>query len=268
MPPNPFAHIETVPNEPPLFACLNQEERHELEAQCRRRDFPRNARVFSQGEQAHGLYVVAAGLLKIHHISPRGRETVLHLIGPGDTAGEAAVFQRAAYPANAVAIKDTHAIYVPADPLLRLIAKNPEIALRLLAVLSMRLRVFTDKFQMQQGDSAQRLASFLLHCDGLSRQKGVIRLEASQEVLANMLGLARETFSRALSALSALGVAALKGRTLRILDHAALQSIAEGVSPLQAALRETPKDKTLSANAAARPEKHPQKPIDKRRTMS
>ena len=76
-----------------------------------------------------------------------------------------------------------------------------------------------------QGGAAGRLATYLLH----RRQIGgtdVIRLGVSREVLANLLGLARETLSRQLSRFAEAGLVELEGKDIAIRDVSALREIA------------------------------------------
>ncbi len=70
-----------------------------------------------------------------------------------------------------------------------------------------------------------RLATYLLH----RRQIGggdVVRLGVSREVLANLLGLARETLSRQLSRFAENGLVALEGRDIVLLDVPGLREVA------------------------------------------
>jgi CRP-like cAMP-binding protein len=53
-----------------------------------------------------------------------------------------------------------------------------------------------------------------------------IQLGVSREVLANLLGLARETLSRQLSRFSEAGLVELRGKDIVILDVPALQATA------------------------------------------
>ena len=53
-----------------------------------------------------------------------------------------------------------------------------------------------------------------------------LRLEESRDVLAAMLGMARETLSRALSRLREKGLIELHGRDIRIVDAQGLRAIA------------------------------------------
>lgn len=208
----------------PLFEPLSREERERLAAGCRIRAFAKGATLLREGEQASGMYIVLDGVVKVVRFAPDGRETVLHLVRRGHTLGEGAMFQRGTFPASAVAVDDVETIYLPADVLFALVTENPELALRMLAALSLRLRMFAHKLAAQgQGGASCRLATYLLH----RRQFGggeLIRLGVSREVLANLLGLARETLSRQLSRFVEAGLIELRGKDVFILDVAALQA--------------------------------------------
>ena len=170
------------------------------------RTFARGATLFRERERADGMHIVLRGVVKVVRFAPDGREMVLHLVRKGNTIGEAAMFQKGTFPASAVAVD--------------------EMALRMLAALSLRLRMFAHKLAAQgQGGAACRLATYLLH----RRQIGggdCIRLGVSREVLANLLGLARETLSRQLSRFSEAGLVELRGKDIVILDVPALQATA------------------------------------------
>lgn len=224
----------------PLFASLSGAECMALALRSHWHHWPKGQAIFHEGEKAHGMHIVLQGMVKIFHNSADGRERVLHLIRPGNTFGEGAVFQRSTYPAHAATLSATTALYVPAEVLLTLIAENPDLALRMLAALSLRLRMFTRKLEAHsKSDASSRLAAYLLHRLRLNPHKPSevtggaaapllhIRLEVSREILANMLGIARETVSRTFSRLQQAQILSLKGRDIYILDVKALQQLAE-----------------------------------------
>lgn len=214
----------------PLFAPLSAEQRLNLAAACQWQQWPKGQRLFHEGDKALGMHIVLQGLIKILHFSPDGRERILHLIKPGNTCGEAAVFQRGTYPAHAETLCPSTTLYLPSEPLLALIVTNPDLALNMLAALSLRLRMFTRKLEAHsKGDATERLAAYVLHRQKLAPQPATtIRLEGSREVLANMLGIARETLSRTFSRLQQEGILEISGRDIGILDLAALQQRAGG----------------------------------------
>lgn len=210
----------------PLFACLSEAQREDLAAHCLWQEWAKGQSLFREGEMAAGVHIVLQGLVKIFHCSADGRERVLHLIKPRNTCGEAAVFQRGTYPAHAAALLPSQTLYLPSGPLLDMLLANPDLALNMLAALSLRLRMFTRKLEAHsKGDATERLAAYLLHRARL-HQSPKLHLDMSREVLANMLGIARETLSRTLTRLQQQGIIEVHGRDIVLCDKPALEAAA------------------------------------------
>ena len=53
-----------------------------------------------------------SGQVKIYKLSPRGDEQILHLYGPGETFGEAAMWAKIDFPAHAEAVEDARLLVV------------------------------------------------------------------------------------------------------------------------------------------------------------
>ena len=75
-----------------LFAGLTGDDLDLLGTVCRGRDYRRGEILFEQGEQASGFYVIDSGKVKIYKLSPDGKERILHIVQPGHTFAEAAIF--------------------------------------------------------------------------------------------------------------------------------------------------------------------------------
>lgn len=210
----------------PLFACLSETQRGALAAHCLWQEWAKGQNLFREGEAAAGVHILLHGLVKIFHCSADGRERVLHLIKPHNTCGEAAVFQRGTYPAHAAALLPSQSLYLPSKPLLDMLLANPDLGLNMLAALSLRLRMFTRKLEAHsKGDATQRLAAYLLHRARLHQSQS-LHLDMPREVLANMLGIARETLSRTLTRLQQQGIIQVHGRDITLCDRSALEAIA------------------------------------------
>ena len=75
-----------------------------------------------------------------------------------------------------------------------------------------------------------------------SRQGDCLKLSMSRADIANYLGLAVETVSRALGRMEESGLLLASGRTLRVVDHAALAALAGAVAkPSREKLRDVRK---------------------------
>lgn len=210
-----------------IFAALTPAELDALAPAVQLCAHPRGSLLIKEGDAATVFHVLVKGLVKVVHHTADGREMVLHLVRPGNSVGEAAVFQQNTHPASAVAVDNTQSLHISGPDIVRLIRGNPDFALHMLAALSVRLRMFTRKLEAHSSRAGQRLAAYLLHRSKVSGARR-IRLEMSREVLANMLGIARETLSRALSRLAAAGVLDVRGREIVVLDSDTLADIAAG----------------------------------------
>ncbi|MGI6037319.1 MAG: Crp/Fnr family transcriptional regulator [Limnochordia bacterium] len=206
-----------------LFAGLDQEDLLALSRVGQLRDLAPGNILFQEGEEAVGLYILGSGLVKIFKLSADGKEYVLHLLGPGEPLGEAAVFARGNYPASAVALKPSSALYIPRQHFLELIGQRPQLAMGMLATLSQRLRRFSLIIEdLAFREVGGRLARFLLD----SAQDGQVDLEITKGELAKTLGTSAETLSRTLTRLSDLGLITTQGRQMTILQRDRLADLA------------------------------------------
>lgn len=79
---------EAVLRRTQLFARLTDSEMRTLCARVGKRHFAGGETLFSEGDQCHGLFVVATGRIRIFKLSPPGREQVLAVEGPGRSFAE------------------------------------------------------------------------------------------------------------------------------------------------------------------------------------
>src|SRR5262245_31004015 len=75
-----------------LLAQLSTADFQLLEGYSRIRVFPRKAPVYLPAEAADAVFVLAEGRVKICHITPDGKQSILAFIEPGELFGELAVF--------------------------------------------------------------------------------------------------------------------------------------------------------------------------------
>ncbi len=224
--PGNVASVREILSTLPLFACLTPEEYLRLEDGCRILHFRKGDPVFGEGESVEGLLVVLSGTVKIARWDENGDEDVLHLVRSGNFLAETAVFQSEPFPFAATAVNAVHALLVRREVLIELIRCNPELALQLLAALSIRLRMFAHKLsssRIRVGTSA-RLAAWLSHRRRMSGSNRVAN-GLSREVLAGVLGFARETLSRALNSLVENGLIELDGKEIVILKPDELERL-------------------------------------------
>lgn len=210
-----------------LFEGLDESHLLGLISRARREHFEGNQTVFLEGDQARGLYVVISGRVKVFKLSPSGREQTLMIMGPGEPVGEVAVLSGEAYPASAETLEASEALYIPRQAFLDLVSREPEVALRLLAALSARLRAFASLIEdLSLRDVAERLAVHLLSLASEENSEQIVDLEVTKTQLSAAVGTVPETLSRAFQQLSRSGAVETRGRKVHIKDRALLQRVA------------------------------------------
>lgn len=213
-----------------LFEGLAPADLDALAALARPRSFAAGQQIFAEGDPGLGFHVVAAGKVKVMKYAPDGKEQILHVWGPGEPFGEVAVFEGDAFPAHAEALEETRTLFFPREALLGAIGHRPELAMRLLAVLSRRLRRFVAQVEaLTLREVPARLAAYLLLQDEQQQARGLVSLDLAKGQLANLLGATPETFSRVLARMTREGLVESAGaRALKILDADGLVDLAEG----------------------------------------
>ena len=217
----------------PLFASLTKSQAAVMAAAAVIRPAEKGKMLFLEGDEAHGLFFMLAGKVKIFRAGPDGREAVLHVFGPGEPFGEVAVFEGRNFQASAQCVEAGETLFLPRRDLVAAIAADPGLALNLLSALSKRLRGFAAKVEaLTLMETPQRLAAYLLHSSEEHDGADVIHLDVGKGLLAGVLGTARETLSRSLSRMGEQGIIEVEGRKVRLLDKEALSRLAQGVENL------------------------------------
>ena len=210
----------------PLFSGLLQAQYEALSRISLKRSFLKGARIFSEGDEGTGFYVVAGGRVKIFKVSVEGKEQILHLCGPGETFGEVSVFTGQGFPADAVAALPSTVLFFPRAAFISLIRQDPALALNMMAQLSKRLREFAGLIEdLSLKEVPGRLAKYLLYLGGRDGNNAVT-LDVSKGQLAALLGTIPETLSRILTKLNRQGLIRSRGAQIRILDRRGLEEIA------------------------------------------
>ena len=185
--------------------------------------------LFNRGVSADGFHVVVLGQVKVCRFGADGREQVLHVFGPGEPCGEVPMFQGARYPATAMAAGTLRTLYLPRDAFVQLGRRRPDFLLKMLAILSLRLRHFVELVDdLSLKEVSARVASHILHLFDRAGGAKQVQLETTKGMLASRLGTIAETLSRTLAKMQRNGIIRVRGRKITILDRHRLEELAEG----------------------------------------
>jgi len=216
-------NTEAILRKTPLFASLTEAEMRALAARTARKRFQKDEQLFAEGDPCTGLYLVAAGKIRIFKLSPSGREQILAVEGPGSSFAELPVFDGGNYPAAASATEDTEVLFISRKDFQNFCREHPDVGLKVIAVVGSRLRRLVGLIEELSFTTVrQRLIALILRlaqAEGVRSTEGVrIELTKSHQDLAAELGTVRELVSRNLSRLEAEGFLDVEGRKIVVKD--------------------------------------------------
>lgn len=216
----------------PLFEQLSEDQRVRVVAAGHETAFARGEIVFHEGERAEALFVVLSGQVKLVRYSPKGRELLLHLVHPGQTFAEAALFAGNTYPATAEVMEPTQVWSLPRAALSDLLRTAPELALAMLGSVSMWTRKLASKLELlTQRRVEERVAMYLIARAGVDELKpgDTIPLAEARNLIAAQCGTAPEVLSRTFRRLEEDGIIEAAPHHVTVVDPGKLRSLAEWI---------------------------------------
>ncbi len=185
-------------------------------------------RLFSRGDAADGLYALLAGTIRVSGSSGSGREALLTLLEPPGWFGEISLFDGQPRTHDAVAESEALVVHVPKTTLDSILEQQPGYWRDLGLLVTSKLRLaFAAMEGVALSPIAVRLAERLaLMAEGYGEREHRQRtVEVSQEQLAMMLSISRQTANQLLKDLEAKGLVRLSYGTIEILDLDGLRRV-------------------------------------------
>jgi CRP/FNR family transcriptional regulator len=195
----------------PVFSTLIADDLSAVAEVIVPRTFRAGEVVFREGDTGDTCYLVRAGHFRAVREHNDGRTITLATFGPGEIFGELAMFDAERRSASVEALDDTEAAAILGTDMRRLLRAHPDIAVKLLAALSRRLRETNERLTRQSFQTVQsRVASVLAELVATARSEGAgesdVLITATQADLAQLAGSSRESASRFLAVLERAGV--------------------------------------------------------------
>ena len=215
-----------------LLAHLSEEDRAEVIAAGSQMHLKRNQVLFNEGESADAIFALLEGRMKLVRYSEKGRELLIHLVKPGQTFAEAALFGTGTFPATAEAVEASLCWRLPREKLIGLLQTRPELGLAMLASMAMWTRRLAGKLQLlTQRRVEERLAVYLFARTGgaLPSPGDAVPLGAPKHLVAAQCGTAPEVLSRTFKKLEEAKILKVGSDHVVVLDPAKLRDLAEWI---------------------------------------
>lgn len=214
-----------------LFAGVAEDALTELANTAHFLRLDKDQTLFLKGDPGLQLFIVSRGVIRISSTSDDGKETTLNLMHSGQMFGEVAVLDGQDRTANATAHEASELLVIERRDLLTFLDRNPEAMRRMLVAVCARLRWISEALEDAHFlDLPRRLAKRILllaKLFGHPHSEGGIRiaLQLSQQDLAELLVVTRESVNRQLRLWENEGLMTLKSGYLVVTDIARLETI-------------------------------------------
>lgn len=214
----------------PWFGALPASLVEAMLARCEQLHLHPGQMALRQAEAPNGFFGLVSGSLKASTLREDGREAILAVIEPGNWFGEISLLDGRPRTHDVTALEASQLLVLSPSDFAALMARS-EFSRAISVLLAGRIRslyglVEDATLRSTRARVARRL---LLLASGDVTMAADARAEVpvSQEALAMMLGITRQTLSKELKALVALGAVALRYRRIEIVSSAQLAVLSD-----------------------------------------
>jgi CRP-like cAMP-binding protein len=204
-----------------LFHGMSDDQMRMVEERTVMREIRRKEVLYLPGDAGDRIYLLKRGIVKISTLTDDGKEIILALLRKGEVFGEESVLEDAPRDHMAEAYEDALICVITRQDFMGILRAHPEMAFKVTKLVGFRLKTLRNRVEglLFKGAPA-RLAQTLLD---LARDHGVkdaegilLPLRLSQQDLANLIGVTRESVNLALADFRERGLVETDGRSLRL----------------------------------------------------
>lgn len=207
-----------------VFKELNEEQKKIIRNYAIFKTSKKNEVIFSEGDTVENILVLDTGKIKINNYSADGKEYIFDILVSEDVYGENLLFNSTKYGINLIAITDVKYYLIPLESVKKIIYKYPEMALKIIEILSEKLENCTELNEILFEDNAKlKIVGYLLY---RSKRINSNVIQLTREEIAANVNLRRETVSRKLRELKEDGLIDLReNKKISLLDINKLLSL-------------------------------------------
>ena len=184
----------------------------------------KNSVIYSESQYEKALMILLKGRASVTKNSGSGK-ILMSVLEKGDIFGMAALFyEEEPFLTEITALDKVTMLMISKENLKKIFARWPVVSENYITILSEKIHFLNRKISTYtKGDTLRKVASFLLqYADTESK---TVSLPYSMTDMADALNTGRASVYRAFDALENDGIIKRSGRTVTILDFAALQNI-------------------------------------------
>jgi CRP/FNR family cyclic AMP-dependent transcriptional regulator len=191
--------------------------------------------LFNRGDKPLAFYGVITGAVRFIRVNDAGREMILDVAAPGSFFGEISILGDKTRGYDAMCSGSSRLIVISSDAYRHLFEAHPEFRWHAVRKLCNRINVYYDSFEdafllKLPARIAKRIVALALAQQGCQPATSGLVLDAglSQENLASMLGITRQSLSKQLMEWKDCQWIDIQYGRIVIFDLEALKGVSEG----------------------------------------
>ncbi|MBS1947862.1 MAG: response regulator [Bacteroidetes bacterium] len=190
--------------------------------------YKRKQVIFAEGNRPVYLFHVLKGKVKTYKTNEEGKDLVMGLYKEGDFLGHVALLENANYKETAEAMGDTELAVIPKDDFEMLMDENHAMSRKFIKMLARNVsekesQLLGMAYHSLRKRVAEALVQVFNKYGNLTSEK--ITIEVNRESLANIAGVAKESFIRTLSDFKDEKLIDIREGIITILDKQKLENL-------------------------------------------
>ena len=192
--------------------------------------YPTGAVLFVEGQVPRGVYMLCKGRVKLTMASPGGKTVIVRVVEAGELLGLHSTISGDFHEVTAETLQPCQVDFVRRDDFMKLLHEHGDASINAMRQFSNYYRGACHQIRYLglTPSATEKLASFLLESatGGQETPKGVrFNLSLTHEEIAQVIGVTRETVTRALTELRAKMLISTKGPSVLIRNKVALEAM-------------------------------------------
>jgi CRP/FNR family cyclic AMP-dependent transcriptional regulator len=192
--------------------------------------YPAGAVLFVEGQVPRGVYMLCKGRVKLTMASPGGKTVIVRVVEAGELLGLHSTISGDTHEATAETLQPCQIDFIRRDDFTKLLHEHGDASINAMEQFSNYYRGACHQIRYLglTPSATEKLACFLLESAtrGQETPKGIrFNLSLTHEEIAQVVGVTRETVTRALTELRSTMLISTKGSSVLIRNKSALEAM-------------------------------------------
>ena len=237
-----------------LFERMAPESLSEVELASRIRNFSKKSPIYLPSDHSNDVFLLASGRIKLCHITPEGKQSILAFIEPGELFGELAVLDGGQREEYAEALEKSTVVLIPRVTIERMMETHADLTMGITKMIGLRRRRIERRLKnLLFLSNRERLIHLILDLAeqyGRTSSEGIeLTIKLSHQELANVIGSTRETVTVLLGEMQLEGLLKVGRRKIVVRKMESLAASVHRNTPELPLPKETPLRRVTPATA-------------------